>query len=90
MTSHRIAFHAILPPPKMAPSGDDQAEILHSGAITIHRSNVLVPKPSRVWMELGPEMITTYPSADEEGRVKPLRSILREFKILSRPSRLLI
>lgn len=29
-------------------------------------------------MELGRDMLTTYPDASEEGRVRPIRSILRE------------
>jgi sterol 3beta-glucosyltransferase len=59
--------------------GDESSKLLHTGAATIHRHNpVFANKTSRVWMELDSEMITTYPSADEEGRVKPLRSILRE------------
>jgi sterol 3beta-glucosyltransferase len=79
LTTHRITFHAVLPPPKMSLSGDESNDILHSGAATIRRQNpIFSAKTTRVWMELDNEMITTYPSADEEGRVKPLRSILRE------------
>lgn len=67
----------MLPPPKMSPTGDDQTSILHSGPVTIHREGAkLAPRTRRLWMELGPDMITTYPSADEEGRVRPIRSIL--------------
>ena len=79
LTTHRLTFHAVLPPPKMMLPGDESSKLLHTGAATIHRHNpVFANKTSRVWMELDSEMITTYPSADEEGRVKPLRSILRE------------
>jgi hypothetical protein len=67
----------MLPPPKMSQTGDDQTSILHSGPVTIHREHAkLAPRTRRLWMELGPDMITTYPSADEEGRVRPIRSIL--------------
>lgn len=67
----------MLPPPKMSPTGDDQTSILHSGPVTVHREHPkLAPRTRRLWMELGPDMITTYPSADEEGRVRPIRSIL--------------
>ncbi|KAJ9093731.1 hypothetical protein QFC21_006327 [Naganishia friedmannii] len=78
LTSHRITFHAMLPPPKMSTNGDDQTSILHSGPVTIRREShaKLTPKTRRLWMELGPDMITTYPSADEEGRVRPIRSVL--------------
>ena len=79
LTTHRLTFHAVLPPPKMLLPGDESSKLLHTGAATIHRHNpIFANKTSRVWMELDAEMITTYPSADEEGRVKPLRSILRE------------
>ncbi|KAJ9123072.1 hypothetical protein QFC22_001261 [Naganishia vaughanmartiniae] len=78
LTSHRITFHAMLPPPKMSTNGDDQTAILHSGPVTIRREShaKLTPKTRRLWMELGPDMITTYPGADEEGRVRPIRSVL--------------
>lgn len=67
----------MLPPPKMSQTGDDQTSLLHSGPVTIHREHAkLAPRTRRLWMELGPDMITTYPSADEEGRVRPIRSIL--------------
>ena len=79
LTTHRLTFHAILPPPKILLPGDETSTLVHTGAATIRRQNpVFASKTNRVWMELDAEMITTYPSADEEGRVKPLRSILCE------------
>ncbi|CAK9780636.1 hypothetical protein CC85DRAFT_329264 [Cutaneotrichosporon oleaginosum] len=86
LTTHRLLFHALLPPDSafMSPSeiaepGDDGAvarpNIIYAGPVTVHRSNLYKPK-QRVWLELSPEMITTYPSGDEKSRVRPLFSIL--------------
>ena len=47
-----------------------------NGPVTFHHSNPLKPA-RRVWMEVGPEMITTYPRGDDAGRTRPLRVILR-------------
>lgn len=83
LTTHRLTFHAILPPPTMTLSGDESNIVLHSGAATIHKKTAILGAPitTRVWMELDSEMITTYPSADDEGRIKPLRSILCRFHL---------
>ncbi|WWD19120.1 hypothetical protein CI109_103578 [Kwoniella shandongensis] len=53
-----------------------QPDVIHAGPVTVHRPGSLKPA-RRVWMELSAEMVTTYPSADEAGRVRPLRSVLR-------------
>lgn len=90
LTNYRLLFHALLPPDSAFVSGaaePDQTEeqanaryarpdILKSGNVTIHREGLIKSK-KRVWMELTPEMLTTYPSGDEAGRVRPLYSILR-------------
>lgn len=78
LTTHRLTFHAVLPPSRPVRSGDGSTTILHSGGATIHSKNAFGGKTARIWMELDTEMITTYPSADETGRVKPLKSILLE------------
>ena len=52
-------------------------DVLQAGPVTVHRPGAFKPM-RRVWMELGPEMVTTYPSGDEDGRVRPLRSLLCE------------
>jgi sterol 3beta-glucosyltransferase len=86
LTTHRLLFHALLPPDSafLPPAGQtdpadevgiERHNVIRSGPVTVHRSSVYKPK-QRVWMELSPEMITTYPSGDEKSRVRPLFSIL--------------
>jgi sterol 3beta-glucosyltransferase len=52
--------------------------VIIAGSVTLHSANPL-KRARRVWMELSPDMLTAYPSADDAGRVRPLFSILREF-----------
>ena len=94
LTTHRLLFHALLPPDDMllnsksesvqspedaAASGARQSmsypDILMEGPVTIHRWGPLTSR--RLWLEVTPEMITGYPGADEKGRVRPIRSVLR-------------
>nr|XP_031864085.1 uncharacterized protein CI109_000729 [Kwoniella shandongensis]KAA5531157.1 hypothetical protein CI109_000729 [Kwoniella shandongensis] len=91
LTTHRILFHAFLPPDSVAMAASTmdprlamdsaaaafahQPDVIHAGPVTVHRPGSLKPA-RRVWMELSAEMVTTYPSADEAGRVRPLRSVL--------------
>jgi sterol 3beta-glucosyltransferase len=72
LTTHRLLFHALLPPDDTP--ADGTPDILMSGPVTVHRPHVLAP--ARRWMELSSEMITTYPSGDEQGRVRPIRCVL--------------
>lgn len=92
LTTHRLLFHALLPPdsafvpPAGLPDQTDDGEntrpnIIRAGPVTVHRS-VYYKAKRRVWMELSPEMITTYPSGDEKSRVRPLFSILSKPPIL--------
>lgn len=96
LTTHRLVFHALLPPDHLydsantaypAQTEDEQAardsrpNIIVAGPVTINRHSVLKSKRKRVWMELSPDMLTTYPSADEAGRVRPLYSILCKLRI---------
>lgn len=80
LTTHRLLFHALLPPDSaytaQTDEGSSRPDVIHSGPITIHKSGLASAR--RVWMELGAEMATTYPRADEKGRVRPLRCILSE------------
>ncbi len=81
LTTHRLTFHAVLPPPMSIQNEngytDGHTTVIHSGPITMRRQhNVAFSRRSRVWLELTGEMLTTYPSADEAGRVRPIRSIL--------------
>ena len=94
LTTHRLLFHAPLPPdeafvrkytstgePGEIPAFDQpvkSTDLLHSGPVTWHRSGPLV-SAQRVWLELSAEMLSTYPSADDVGRTRPLKSILREY-----------
>ncbi|WVQ77692.1 hypothetical protein IAR50_007382 [Cryptococcus sp. DSM 104548] len=85
LTTHRLLFHAYLPPDdetwsnlsaeQTANVADRQPDLLHSGPVTIHRPGPIRTN-RRVWMELSSEMVTTFPSADEAGRVRPLRCVL--------------
>ncbi|WWC90647.1 uncharacterized protein L201_005583 [Kwoniella dendrophila CBS 6074] len=74
-TLFKLLFHATIPPdPLSSADKTDQPDVIHSGPVTIHRNGI---QPSqRVWMELTPEMVTTYPSANESDRVRPIRSAL--------------
>lgn len=89
LSTHRLLFHALLPPDEAFVRHYDSSEefetmntpidkthVLHSGPVTWHRHKL--NSSQRVWMELSAEMITTYPSADEAGRVRPIKSILRK------------
>lgn len=91
LTTHRLFFHAMLPPDSAFAqssthmTGEDgvnaamasamrQPDILQAGPITVHQSGL---RPARrEWMELTAEMLTTYPSADESGRTRPLQCVL--------------
>ncbi|KAK8854734.1 hypothetical protein IAR55_003473 [Kwoniella newhampshirensis] len=91
LTTHRILFHAFLPPDSVDVAASNmnrrlaldtaaaavahQPDVIHAGPVTVHRLGSLKPA-KRVWMELSAEMVTTYPSADDAGRVRPLRSVL--------------
>ncbi|WWC71508.1 uncharacterized protein I206_105466 [Kwoniella pini CBS 10737] len=78
LTTHRLLFHAIIPPEHESSSADSVdtrgPDVIHAGPVTIHRAGI--QQARRVWMELTPEMVTTYPSATENDRVRPIRSIL--------------
>nr|XP_019044752.1 hypothetical protein I302_06665 [Kwoniella bestiolae CBS 10118]OCF23682.1 hypothetical protein I302_06665 [Kwoniella bestiolae CBS 10118] len=78
LTTHRLLFHAVIPPDSLDPSNGTSEQrgpdIIYAGPVTVHRPGLQQSK--RVWMELTPEMVTTYPSANESDRVKPLRSVL--------------
>ncbi|WWC63363.1 uncharacterized protein I303_105963 [Kwoniella dejecticola CBS 10117] len=79
LTTHRLLFHAVIPPEQESSSPDspDQRggpDVIYAGPVTIHRSGIQQAK--RVWMELTPEMVTTYASANEDDRVRPIRSVL--------------
>ncbi|KAG9121241.1 hypothetical protein FRC07_002884 [Ceratobasidium sp. 392] len=90
LTTHRLTFHASLLPNLESKTGVDAnlAQGTHlnpdayiikagSGVVEEPRSGFLHPtRRRRVWIELSPDMITTYPDASDEGRVRPIRSML--------------
>jgi hypothetical protein len=55
-------------------SSNQHHSIIHSGPVTIHRPGVL--RPARRWLELTADMVTSYPRADESGRIRPIRCVL--------------
>lgn len=92
LTTHRILFHALLPPDAVfvdessrSPSARHSDQAMAASA---HQPDILHSGPitihrsgalkstRRVWLELSAEMITTYPRGDEAGRVRPLRCVL--------------
>ncbi|CAE6388704.1 unnamed protein product [Rhizoctonia solani] len=90
LTTHRLTFHAsLLPGTHVDPpagsafshdshrSSDSQVLKAGSGVVIEPRNGILhLQKRRRVWIELTHDMITTYPDASDEGRVRPIRSIL--------------
>ncbi|CCO32951.1 sterol 3beta-glucosyltransferase [Rhizoctonia solani AG-1 IB] len=90
LTTHRITFHAsLLPGTNRDPPGgstfshdshrsaDSQILKAGPGVVIEPRTGILHPqKRRRVWIELSHDMITSYPDASDEGRVRPIRSIL--------------
>lgn len=90
LTTHRITFHAsLLPDDTPTPTGPElttshqsaDGRIIKAGPgdVIEPRAGILHPaRKRRVWVELSHDMITTYPDASDEGRVKPIRSVLCE------------
>ncbi|KDQ13964.1 glycosyltransferase family 1 protein [Botryobasidium botryosum FD-172 SS1] len=68
VTTHRISFHASLL------STQASTQVVRSGSVTINPGRLR--RKQRVWLELTHDMITTYPDATEEGRVRPRSTIL--------------
>ncbi|KAG9093378.1 hypothetical protein FRC06_011543, partial [Ceratobasidium sp. 370] len=90
LTTHRLTFHASLLPNAEAKTGAEassgrgthinpDAHIIKAGSGVVEepRTGILHhTRRRRVWIELSHDMITTYPDASDEGRVRPIRSIL--------------
>lgn len=55
-----------------------QSDVLYAGPITVHQTSP-IKHTKRVWLELTAELVTSYPSGDEAGRVRPRQSILSEW-----------
>ena len=78
LTTHRFTFHAVLPPLSLLDaSSSASALIIKSGPVWIHRPGRLTRK-RRVWLEIGAEMLSTFPDSSKEGRTRPLKSLMRE------------
>ncbi|QRW12822.1 glycosyltransferase family 1 protein [Ceratobasidium sp. AG-Ba] len=90
LTTHRLTFHAsLLPNADSTPAADGNSpqathvnpdtQIIKAGSAVVEepRTGILHPqRRRRVWIELSHDMLTTYPDASDEGRVRPIRSIL--------------
>jgi hypothetical protein len=76
LTSHRLTFLARLPPVKPGLNGP----LLKSGAVYIWKRRTRLGVPctvrKRVWAELSSDMVSTYPDASDEGRTRPLKTVL--------------
>ncbi|RDB18077.1 Sterol 3-beta-glucosyltransferase [Hypsizygus marmoreus] len=75
VTTHRLAFHASLlaSQPDLPPA----KRVIKSGPATLHRGTFLTKR--RVWMELSHDMVCAYASSKDEGRIRPLCTILLAF-----------
>ncbi|KAI0317501.1 hypothetical protein OF83DRAFT_1058536 [Amylostereum chailletii] len=69
LTTHRIAFHASL-----LSSSPKANHVIKAGPVMVHRKGW--HRKQMVWLELSHDMISSFPSSQDEHRIKPLRSIL--------------
>ncbi|KAG8996247.1 hypothetical protein FRB95_001778 [Tulasnella sp. JGI-2019a] len=72
LTTHRITFHASLLQTRQEEHPDNP--VIKSGRVIVHRDGL--HRKKRVWLELTHDMISTFPDSTDEGRVRPLRTIL--------------
>ncbi|THH03783.1 hypothetical protein EW145_g6012 [Phellinidium pouzarii] len=72
LTTHRLSFHASLlsTRPDLLPG----KQIIRTGPATIHYLGLR--RKRRLWLELSHDMFTTFPSGNEEDRIRPIRSVL--------------
>ncbi|KAF9468587.1 glycosyltransferase family 1 protein [Collybia nuda] len=75
ITTHRLTFHASLfsSHPNLPPS----QRIIKAGPAILHRKGWRSKR--RVWLELSHDMMCTYASSGDEGRIRPLCTILLSF-----------
>lgn len=59
--------------------------VIKAGPAVIHRRGL--HRKRRVWLELSHDFISTFPSSGEHDRIRPIKSILREFIPLSNQSK---
>ncbi|TFK40571.1 glycosyltransferase family 1 protein [Crucibulum laeve] len=72
LTTHRLAFHASLLATR--PDLSRSQEVIKSGPAVLHRKGWRAKR--RVWMELTHDMMCTYGSSSDEGRIRPLCTVL--------------
>lgn len=70
ITTHRLTFHASL----LSSQPNYQQGVIKSGPVLVHRKGLYRKK--RVWLQLSPDMISTYNSSRDEDKIKPQKSIL--------------
>ncbi|KAI0269895.1 hypothetical protein BC834DRAFT_967621 [Gloeopeniophorella convolvens] len=70
LTTHRLTFHASL----LSSQPNYHQDIIKSGPVLIHRKGL--HRKRRVWLQLSHDMLSTYPSSQDEDKIKPLRTIL--------------
>ncbi|KAG6827933.1 hypothetical protein H0H92_009911 [Tricholoma furcatifolium] len=75
VTTHRVAFHASLFESK--PDKPISERIIKNGPAILHRKGWHANR--RVWLELSHDMICAYTSSNDEGRIRPLYTILFAF-----------
>lgn len=51
-------------------------EIIRAGPAIVHRPGL--HRKRRIWLELSLDFVSVFPSAREEDRIRPIRSIMRE------------
>ncbi|KAF5382484.1 hypothetical protein D9615_002991 [Tricholomella constricta] len=75
VTTHRIAFHASLF--ESQPDQPPGKRVIKTGPAILHRKGWRTNR--RVWMELSHDMLCAYASSRDEGRIRPLCTILFAF-----------
>ncbi|KAI9465440.1 glycosyltransferase family 1 protein [Lactarius psammicola] len=70
LTTHRLTFHASL----LSSEPDYRKGVIKSGPVLVHRKGL--HRKKRVWLQLSPDMISTYNSSRDEDKIKPIRTIL--------------
>ncbi|KAG6866280.1 hypothetical protein C0991_006376 [Blastosporella zonata] len=75
VTTHRIAFHASLFESK--PGMPLVKRIIKKGRAVLHKKGWHAKR--RVWMELSRDMLCAYTSSSDEGRIRPMSTVLFSF-----------
>jgi sterol 3beta-glucosyltransferase len=70
VTTHRLTFHASL----LSSQPSHRQRVIKSGPVLVHRKGLY--RKRRVWLQLSPDIVSTYNSSRDEDKIKPIRSIL--------------